>query len=209
MLGPVPLVAIFALGLVQKVQANWPMPFYFSTLLLLSEGIGKGAGLKSLRPALSMGFFMVGLAYALPFTSQVLGLRASIDPTTRLRQWQSLALDIHAVRQRVFTDLGNSFVLVDGHRHLVSELAFYLPGHPHVFRLSDATKVESQYEIWPGPVGYIGKDALVISHKNPQQLAGKIGKAFADVKFIDTVIGLKGTDSAHTYHIYLATKWPI
>ncbi len=212
MMGPVPLIGIFGLSLLQKVQANWPIPFYFTAMILLSGGLYKGIGLKWLKPALLTGFFMVGLAYLLPFTIQALGLRASLDPTSRLRQWQSLAIDINAVRQHLFSNPSDTFLLVDGHRYLVSELAFYLPDHPQVFRLPDAKKVESQYEIWPGPIGYIGKDGLVFSKRSPRQMAEKIGAGFAELKFVETVTAMKGTDNAFSYNIYLARKlknWPI
>ena len=46
----------------------------------------------------------------------------------------------------------NSFVVALGHRYLASQLGFYLPDHPSVFRFETSGQMVSQYEGWDTPL---------------------------------------------------------
>lgn len=206
-MGPVPLLGVFVLGILQKVQGNWPLPFYFATFLLLSGRLAQLEWSAWLKPALFSGYAMVLLAYMIPFIIPALGLsNTRADPTYRLRQWRSLAAAVDQIRQREFATIDNTFIWVDAHRDLVSELAFYLPDHPRVFRLAPPGKIESQYELWPGPVDYVGKDALILSSDNPQQVTERLRHAFVDWSYIDTVTALEGSRKERRYYVYIGKQ---
>lgn len=206
-MGPLPLLAIFLLSLIQKVQGNWPIPFYFATFLLLSGWLAKGIWLQWLKPALLTGYFMVALAYITPFAINTLGFaNTALDPTARLRQWQTLAMDVNHIRQRVFGKVEETFIWVDAHRYLVSELAFYLPDQPEVFRLPPSGKIESQYELWPGPADYTGKNALVLSSNAPERVDQQLRNAFTELIPIGTVTALEGSRKERHYYVYLGKQ---
>ncbi len=206
-MGPIPLLVMLLLSMLQKVQGNWPIPFYFTTFLLLSGWLAHGLWPKWLKPALLTGYLMVLLAYITPFSISALGLsNTAFDPTYRLRQWQKLAMDVDNLRHHLFAKPANTFIWVDAHRYLVSELAFYLPDHPVVFRLAPRGKIESQYELWPGPTKYIGKDALVLSSNNPQQVSDRLRNAFEELVPVGTVTALQGSPRERHYYAYMGKR---
>lgn len=211
-MGPVPLLGIIGLSLVQKVQANWPMPFYFTTLILLSGCLAEGTWQKWFKPAWMTGFAMVVISYALPLIIHLLNLSGTgFDPASRLKGWQDFATQVNSIRQRALGNNQDAFLLVDDHRYLVSELAFYLPEQPVVFRLPDAGKIDSQYELWPSPSNYLNKNGLIISKSNPQQLQEKIGNLFTELILIDSISTIAGNKNKQQYYIYLAINlqiWP-
>jgi len=64
--GPLLLLVILVLSLLQKVQGNWPMPFYFSGLILLAGYWQAGAWRKTLKFGLGLGYLMVVMTCILP-----------------------------------------------------------------------------------------------------------------------------------------------
>ena len=211
-MGPLLLIGIFCLSVLQKVQGNWPGPFYFSTLILLSGWISEGSWRKWLKPALVTGFALVALTYSFPFSIRLLGVENTrLDPTHRLRQWNALANDIEVIRRKVFENPEEAFILVHGHRHLVSELAFYLPDHPQVYRLEQSGLVESQYELWPGPEQFLESDGLILSGFKPDQIPENIRNAFDSFQHVGTVTALPGSKRERKYYVYVGKtlkKWP-
>jgi hypothetical protein len=56
----------------------------------------------------------------------------------------------------------------------VSEVAFYAPGRPRVYRWNAPGIVDSQHEIWGGPTDAARRDALIVTLLGlpvPQELA--------------------------------------
>ncbi len=170
--GPLPLLAVFILSLKQRVNANWPAPFYLSLSVLLGlwlvmEGVsGKSApfpGCRRLyRPGIILGAVLVAILYALPFLFVHTPLSGSkIDPTVRLRGWKALASKADAFLSS-FPDPERTFI-VARRRQSASELAFYMAGKPRVYRWNGFDrKIKSQYELWPSPIDKKGWDALVV-----------------------------------------------
>jgi len=146
--GPVLILAVIALSLLQKVQGNWPMPFYLSALILLAGDWLDGHWSRLMKPALAFGAMLVVITYALPLALKLLHLQGTpLDPTKRFNQWRTMAASIDAGRRKTGVDLADSFVIATGHRYLASGLAFYLAGHPPVFRFETSGMVQSQYEL--------------------------------------------------------------
>lgn len=176
-----PLAAVLVLSLRQRVNANWPAPFYLAGLVLLSawaaERVSGGLPADRLRPlfppALALGGFLAVSTYALPWFLPFIGMDGGrFDITARLRGWKELGRHVGVVLQ-ASPQPERTFLLATK-RQVVSELAFYVPGQPNVFRWSGKTReVRSQYEIWPGPRDRIGWDALVVQEagrKLPEDL---------------------------------------
>jgi 4-amino-4-deoxy-L-arabinose transferase-like glycosyltransferase len=187
LMGPVLLFGILLLSLIQKVQGNWPMPFYFSGLILLCGAWQqKGYAKKILNYAIKTGFVMVGVTYLLPLILPLLGLvNTRLDPIKRFNYWPGIVATIDTVRKTVLPETENSFVVALGHRNLASQMAFYLMDHPKVFRYEIGGEVKSQYEVWPGPEDFQGKNALVVSEK--QIVPNEIQTAFRKFSFLETI----------------------
>ena len=211
LMGPVLVLATLLLSLLQKAQGNWPMAFYFSGLILLAGKAAAGHWKKSLRYGMGLGFAMAAITYVLPLLLQLLSLQHSaIDPTKRFKNWQELAVNIHFERLMALPDPTGSFVVALGHRYLASQLAFYLPDHPKVYRFEDSGRVESQYEVWPGPEQqFIGNNGFVVASVDESQLPARLKAAFERFRFLAQIPDPGNPDN--TYYIYLGENlkhWP-
>jgi len=210
LMGPVLLLGILLLGLVQKVQGNWSMPFYFSALILLSGQYLFGAWVKPLKIGIGLGYVMVTLTYALPMLISAFNLHNTlVDPTARFRHWQEVADSVESVRREVLPNAEGTLVIALGHRFLASQLAFYLPDHPYVYRYEDSGQVTSQYEVWGGPKDAVGKTAFIVGEQNEMQVPAALKSAFQHFHEVGTVANPMNTKSR--YHLYLGESlraWP-
>ncbi len=206
LMGPVLLIGIIGLSFIQKVQGNWPMPFYLTGVILLSGQNFGGIWRTGLKTALSTGYFMVLLVYGLPLVIQTLKFpSAALDPTGRFRHWRELAHSVDAVRQKILLDDSRDILLITlGHRYLTSQLAFYLPGHPKVYRYEASGQVVSQYEIWDDPAQFTGKTALIVSEQPPPKIPPSLKAAFADFKPAGTIVN--SADLKRPYFLFLGEK---
>ncbi len=151
LMGPVLLIATLGLSLMQKVQGNWSTPFYYSGIILLAGQGLTDVWMKWLKIGIVVGCVMVLLTYALPLSVQLLPIQnTAFDPTVRFKAWQQIAQVVEKVRQEHLADTKHSPLITVGHRFLTSELAFYLPDHPRVYRYEASGQITSQYEVWQG-----------------------------------------------------------
>jgi 4-amino-4-deoxy-L-arabinose transferase-like glycosyltransferase len=210
LMGPVLLLGILLLGFVQKVQGNWPMPFYFSALVLLCGQVLSGSWKQSLKIGVCVGYLMVLLTYALPVLIQTFNLNNTrVDPTARFRHWEEVAKSIQAERQKVLPNAEGTLFITLGHRFLASQLAFYLPDHPLVYRYEDSGQVTSQYEVWGGPKNAVGKAAFIVSEQTEMQIPAAIKTAFQHFYEVGTVVN--PINKMSRYHLYLGESlisWP-
>lgn len=210
LMGPVAVLLTLLLSLLQKAQGNWSMPFYFAALLFLVGQWRLGRWHKALRYALTIGYLMVGLTYVLPMLMQALHWQQSaLDPTKRFKHWHSLVADVQQLRTQAIPNVSGSFVVALGHRYLASQLAFYLPDHPQVFRFETSGQVISQYEVWPGPVAFIGRDALIVASDGEKSVPVALRQAFEHFQAIATVPNPDKPQSR--YHLFLGHNlmyWP-
>ena len=186
LMGPVLLLGVLLLSVEQKVQGNWPMPFYFSGLILLAGMWRDGQWRRLLKYGMSLGYLMVAITYLLPNLLAALNLEhGRLDPLKRFNRWPELVQNIQQERLQLPLVAGKSFVLALGHRNLASQLAFYLQDHPQVYRYEADGEIKSQYELWPGPMEFAGKNALVVSDvaEAPRQVSAAF-RRFAFVKEI-------------------------
>jgi 4-amino-4-deoxy-L-arabinose transferase-like glycosyltransferase len=209
--GPILLLGILLLNLAQKVQGNWPMPFYISALILLSGQYLSGAWKKSLRMGMLIGYLMVSMTYSLPLLIKAFKLQnTALDPTSRFGQWTALGKSIDEVRRKILPNTKETLVISVGHRFLASQLAFYLPGQPTVYRYEDSGSITSQYEVWGGPNNAIGKAAFIISEQKETALPASLKSAFQRFSEVGTIANPMSKKS--NYHLYLGESlkaWPV
>jgi len=209
LMGPALLLAVLLLSLLQKVQGNWPMPFYFSALMLLAGRYADSIWQKASHAAVYVGAVLVLLTYALPVLLSLLPIKDSVwDPTTRFKNWQAIAAAIQMERQKTQTDLKDTFVVALGHRYLASQLAFYLPDHPKVYRYEASGQIVSQYEVWPGPEEFAGKNAFIVGNGN-LKLPAPLYSAFERVDLVGQLPNPNRKESE--YFIYFGQRlgsWP-
>jgi 4-amino-4-deoxy-L-arabinose transferase-like glycosyltransferase len=210
LMGPMLLLGILLLDLVQKVQGNWSMPFYFSAIILLCGQYIAGAWQKWLKKGVVLGYMMVALTYSLPLVIKALNLQNTpIDPTSRFGQWTELGKSIQKVRLQALPHPQDTLVITLGHRFLASQLAFYLPDQPYVYRYEDSGLITSQYEVWGSPQNAVGKTAFIVSEQSEAQIPAAFKSAFQGFHEIGTVENPMNNTSH--YHLYLGESlksWP-
>ena len=208
--GPILVLGILLLNLAQKVQGNWPMPFYISAVILLSGQYLAGTWQKSLTIGVFIGYLMVSVTYSLPLLIKTFNLQNTpFDPTSRFGQWTVLGKSIDEVRRKFLPNTKETLVIAVGHRFLASQLAFYLPDQPTVYRYEDSGLITSQYEVWGGPDNAIGKTAFIVSEQKEAAIPTALKSAFQHFKEVGTIPN--PTDKKNKYHLYLGESllsWP-
>jgi undecaprenyl-diphosphatase len=212
--GP-PLAAVLVLSLVQRVEPNWPAVFYLSAVILLVGLAAGGVALPSwprlnetaLRRAVFVGAASVLFTYLLPFGWGLEG--GKLDAVVRLRGWKQLGNRI-GQRFESFPRPQQTLVVVAGGRAETSELAFYIPQQPHVYQYAPGFGIRSQYDLWGGPRGKSGWDALIVTPKEspaPPELAA----AFERVEDHGAVSVHIGHGRCHDFHVWRGVRlraWP-
>lgn len=210
LMGPALVLAVLFLSFLQKAQGNWSMPFYLSALILLAGYWANSAWQKTVKTAVVVGGVLVVMTYTLPLLLQLFHLKDSaLDPTKRFQRWQEVASDIYTVRQGAGVELADTFVVALGHRYLASELAFYSPDHPRVYRFEESGQVSSQYEVWPGPQSLVGKNAFLISEQSQDAVPSTLKNAFAGFELLAEIANPNKAD--RRYFVYLGKnliEWP-
>jgi 4-amino-4-deoxy-L-arabinose transferase-like glycosyltransferase len=210
LMGPVLILGILLLDLLQKVQGNWPMPFYFSAIILLSGQYLAGAWGKTLKRGIAFGYLLVALTYSLPLAIKALNLQnTAVDPTSRFGHWGELSKSIQAERLKAIPNLKDSLVIALGHRFLASQLAFYLPDQPYVYRYEESGIVTSQYEVWGPPENAVGKTAFIVSEDAINKIPAEFKAAFH--RFSELGVINNPYKERNRYHLYLGESlisWP-
>lgn len=207
--GP-PILVMLLMTLRQRMNGNWPAVFYLAGMILLAAWAGGRfhPGLISpklrhwFRPGIAVGAVLTLLAYLLPFVIPHTDLAGGdLDPTRRLRGWSELGATVGELHAAM-PDPDQTFILTLGHRYTTSQLAFYTPGHPPVYRWTDRRHIESQYELWPGHRQHPGWDALVVIPGDGADLPPTLRSSFTRLE-PPTVIRIPlgpGHDREYTVH---------
>lgn len=183
------ILAVTLMSLRQTILPNWPAVSYIAILALLAGWLAESSrapGMPEkwralLKPALMLGFVMVAVAYLLPPALEAVNLdgHRKLDPMRRLRGHDELAARAEEFLKKAPRP-DKTFILAQGHRYHASELAFYLPGQPRVYRWESRDRIASQYEIWPDPIadGKRGWDALVFYVGRDRSVPRRLSGAF-------------------------------
>ncbi len=155
------LVMYFSLSINKAGQANWTAPAFISLSLLLvaySCNLARRAvwarrlAAGGLALAAVMSLLLANLdavrvlGYPLPYT---------LDPSSRLRGWKTVAEEVGRLRERMEKEEGKRFFLIGNKYQTSSMLAFYLPekrvegpGHPPVY-IPESQHIQNQYSFFP------------------------------------------------------------
>jgi len=149
-----PILATTMLSLMQRVEANWPAPFYATAFVLFAGIACRQTAIRVserlLPRAVATAALIAALVYSLPFAIQATDTKGCpVDLVVRMWGWSELAAKVDARLEEQHASLKpNSNVLVTLDRAVASELAFYLPQQPQVTLWSSDDAVNSQYDVW-------------------------------------------------------------
>lgn len=215
--GGLPMLPVIVLSLFQRVQPNWPVALHLTCVIAMAAWC---QGALSISPswdawrrwvpvAIGLGVAMSVIAAVVPFVVPSSSLAGThLDPTGRLRGWRELGREV-ARRMDSVPNSERLLVIAATSRGPVSELAFYLPGRPRVYRWNPGDVVDSQHDVWGGPIASRGSDALIISETD--SLPSRLQNAFARLVELDPVTISLGPNKVRSFHLWLGrglSSWP-
>lgn len=216
--GAIPFVAVMVLSLFQQVQPNWAVALHLPSVVLLAAwgnnalpmALRWDSSRKWLRTGLVVsGCLSVGIAIA-PFLipgSQIAG--TTLDPTYRLRGWRQLGEQVGEILE-AFPKQDSVLVIAATSRGPVSELAYYLPGKPHVYRWNVGEVVDSQHDLWSGPQQAHGANAVIVTD-GLSPVPKRLAAAFRSVEEIGPVTVALGPHKNRHYRVWRGESfdaWP-
>jgi hypothetical protein len=187
------MLVLTLMALRQQVHPNWP-GVYLPAAILLTTAWAAGqcvpgrhlAGWRrAFRPAcIVAGLFLI-LTYSIATAFSLEWISApGSDPLQRVRGWRQLAAEVAASHSSLPTP-NDTLVITQGHRFTTSELAFYLPDHPRVYRYTASLRaVSSQHDLWETPASHLGKNALIVVQGTPDRLSNELSSRFETVRFL-------------------------
>jgi len=217
--GAAPLAGVLCLSVFQRVEPNWPAPFYAGAIVLLAAwAVGPADWDRRFRPlrrwfvpGVAVGTVCCVIVYAVPFAVGPMGLHGSqVDPTIRLGGWRELGEQTAEIRDR-FPRPDQTIVVVTTGRNEAAELAFYLPDQPRVYTWKPSQHATSQYDIWGGPREKEGFDALILTRIDATELPPSLAAAFASIESRGEVVVPLGRGRQNAYRIWRGAQlrhWP-
>ncbi len=172
-----PIIAFFTLKSLQgKVQANWALTGYITTLIAFSAVyVGRWNSLRRpTRLATAAALLLALIASVAVHFPSALRLPDKLDPSLRLVGWRELGNEA-SIFYRGLSAMGPAFVFSDSYQ-VASELAFYMEGNPVTYCANTGRRM-NQYDLWPGFGHLIGQNALFIRTKE-KGLPEEVGSAF-------------------------------
>lgn len=212
-LSALPMLLVIGLSLKQRLELNWPAPFFGAGIILVAAWalghvslprLGLKPGEWRLRLAASAGAVCLAVTYAIPFVLTPMGLNGSpVDVIVRLRGWQELG---EKVGSEVATqEEAPPEMIVTAGRAIASELAFYMPQHPKVYLWDTNTVPLSQYDVWGGPQGE-GRDYLLVTYRD-QEVPAPLRLAFESLTPLPDVEVEVGPNRKHAVTVYRGTNF--
>lgn len=216
--GAFPLAGVTLLSLFQKVQPNWAVALHLTGVVLLAAWgcgtISLSNRLDAWRKWLPMGVAISAvLSFGVALVPFVLpgsvAAGTNFDPTYRLRGWRDLGQQVDAMLQSL-PDHDQMLLIAATSRGPVSELAYYLPGKPRVYRWNVGQVIDSQHDIWSGPTDAHGRDALIITDGNAR-VPKPLARSFESIKEVGPVVIMLGSRKQRRYRIWRGEAfdaWP-
>ncbi len=212
-----PLIPVVLLSLKQRVNANWPAPFYIAGFVLIGAYMCNSLCRDESAKVVDKKFiitsaFLVALVftlltYSIPWSINILGIKGTrLDPTIRIRGWSELGKEAYQVLRPLSKEYPGIFVMAY-RRQTTSELAFYLPSRPQVY-CYPGSRVTSQYDIWKGPKR--GRDALVFIESDERVPRG-LYRLFKKVEGLCPIKISLGAKNTRSFRLFLGKRlifWP-
>jgi len=216
------LLIITLLAFRQRVNPNWPAVFVPGALVLLTSwSLGhwstgyqwmdqwRKLRLPCLYVTLGCFLFFHGVIFAFSFGD----LRvAALNPVLRLQGWSRLADEINNLHSKQ-SNPANVIFITQGHRYMTSELAFYLSGHPEVYRFNPVRGfIETQYDLWKSPAGRLGHDAFIVVYGLDPDVDPRLSACFEEVNLLKEFDQSQSPSTDNKIAIYFGRNlhsWPV
>jgi hypothetical protein len=163
-----------------------------------------------LTPAVAFGATLSIAVALVPFVIPGSALSGSMfDPTARLRGWREMARQVGVLKDSL-AQPDEVLVVAVTSRAPVSELAYYLPGKPRVYRWNVGGVIDSQHDVWGGPKDGAGRHALIVTD-DESPVPAKLANAFESLEEIGPVAVSIGPDRTRRYRVWHGVSlraWP-
>lgn len=147
-----------------KVLANWNTVSFVAGTILgaleLQRLLDSSPSRRTTRLLAAGGVASVVLMLFLHL-HQLLPIPASINPAHRLKGWEDMGDRMGQLAEQRFPDPKRVFFMSDVY-DITASLAFYLPGQPRTYCLWWDGRRMNQYDLWGGPEGKLGWDAVLV-----------------------------------------------
>ncbi len=181
-----------------KVEGNWPMSAYFSAFILLpplyfESRFFKKKAVAGLVAGMAFIFtcsaFVQAIYPVLPFKN---------DITDQFHGWRKLGAGLEPVLENLRKDSPKGLIILTDSRQLTSELSFYVPSHPMVYKLAFAGKFD-EYNLLAGPEK--GINAMIVTGAPDINLTYP-GLLFEKIDKIKSLEMKRGSKVLKVYHVY-------
>ena len=161
-----------------KVHPNWSAVSYASGFILAAvvwERILLARGWRHWKvwtwPAVGalvfvlwLGHDLVPMPYRVELANPFTGRTAVLEnPALHLKGWEDLGREVDRLRRTRFADPGRVF-LFGNHYDVTAELGWVVPGRERAYCVNVGRRL-NQYDLWPGPEGKMGWDAIYVRQK--------------------------------------------
>lgn len=142
-----------------KVQANWALPAYLSSLAALGVELATSwrQYSRGRRSVVVAGYLLAVFITVIAHYPSLVSLPVKYDPSARLRGWSELGDEVTRVAQ----GMKRPFFIASDRYQITSELAFYVKGNPTTYCLNRGRRM-NQYDLWQGYEGLKGYDAIMV-----------------------------------------------
>ncbi len=170
-----------------RIYANWSAMSYVAGIILAATAVDRGslllrrAAVAAPRRRFSFRALCVGLGivtFVLVHGATYLPLPERLNPSVRLMGWHDLGRKLSRLQQTL-PDPDRVFFFSASY-DMTASLAFYAPGQPIAY-CADFGRRMSQYDLWPGPQGKTGWDAVYVG-KDARPVPQQLYEMFASVE---------------------------
>ena len=180
-----PLFIFFVLkSLHGKVQANWAVAAFVTAFPAAVWAAGRlYETRRSLVVFLSAAALVIGVAASFftyfPWLLEPLGVKKVLTgpPFNRVVGWAELGISVSRIKNEMSGE-SEPFIISDTYQ-TASELALYVEGNPVVYNPRIGERRMNQYDLWPGPEGFLGRDAIYVK-AGDSELDSEVKAAFAN-----------------------------
>lgn len=166
-----PLFIFFVIkSLHGKVQANWAVAAFVTAFPAAVWAVERLYERKRRAVAfLTAAAIVMGVAASIltyfPWLLEPLGAKKILTgpPYNRVIGWAGLGESVSRIRKEMSGPSGGGepFIISNTYQ-IASELALYTEGNPVVFNVNTGGRRMNQYDLWPGPEGLSGANAVYV-----------------------------------------------
>lgn len=189
------IIIMFFMTWRQRVNPNWPVVFLIGGTLMAcgfywhtwkTSGSNARNWVKT-GVKVSALFTLLTYLTIISLTSGIVRL-PGLDPSARMRGWSGMVEEIY-LEVSEFQNQGivgkDFFWATVAHRYLASQMRFYLPDNPRVYRYSPHSEIiASQHDLWETPSTLIGSEAIIVVHGPPELLPDDLKEWFEDIQLL-------------------------